>query len=92
MEVACAGEEQVGDYEVERGPEDVDYGRGFTLAGRFGERRGEAAAGDAGDEVWHGVDEESAGEEVGEVGVPGQRCSFVAGVGGRCPCDAWRIA
>lgn len=63
--------EKVADGQIEEGPESVDDRGGETFAGRLGERRWEAAAGDAVDKVRDNVGEKRSGEEAGEIGVPG---------------------
>jgi len=71
VEVGDADEEEVGEGEVERAPEDVDGGGGETLAGWFGEGALEGAALETANEVGDSVDEEGASEEEGD-GVGGE--------------------
>jgi hypothetical protein len=62
--------QHMADSQVEERPEDIDCGRGQSLAGRASEWGGKGIARDAVHEVWHGIREKYASEESGEILIP----------------------
>jgi hypothetical protein len=62
--------QHMADGQVEERPEDIDCGRGQSLAGRASEWGGKGIARDAVHEVWHRIREKYASEESGEILIP----------------------